>query len=154
VLFGEHRHSLDGKNRLVIPKRIQEQLSRSEQGALLGYLSAGPDRCLYLFSAEGFERVQREFESRTFASPDQRAAQRLFYANTVQVELDASGRALLPEKLKKHAGIDKDVVLVGVKDRAEIWAKETWEAYEAANGELLQHLDEVLRGNAPELNRG
>ncbi|MEY2784791.1 MAG: hypothetical protein RL277_998 [Planctomycetota bacterium] len=149
MLFGEYQHSLDSKNRLVIPKRIQEQLSRTEQGSLVAYLSAGQDHCLYLFSQDGFDRVQREFEARTFANAAQRAAQRLFYANTVQVELDSTGRVLMPDKLKRHAGIDREVVLVGVKDRAEIWSKEAWETYEARNGELLQHLDEVLSGEPP-----
>lgn len=150
MFFGEYQHSLDSKNRLVIPKRFQEQLSRSEQGGLVAYLSAGQDHCLYLFSQSGFDRVQREFEAGTFASSGVRAAQRLFYANTVQVELDSTGRVLLSDKHKRHAGIDKDVVLVGVKDRAEVWARETWEKYQASNGELLQHLDEVLGGEAPE----
>jgi MraZ protein len=149
VLFGEYQHSLDSKNRLVIPKRIQEQLSRTEQGSLVAFLSAGQDHCLYLFSKEGFDRVQREFEARTFASAELRAAQRVFYANTVEVELDSNGRVLMPDKLKRHAGIDKDVVLVGVRDRAEIWSKEAWDKYEASHGDLLQHLDEVLGRGAP-----
>ncbi|MFM7281727.1 MAG: division/cell wall cluster transcriptional repressor MraZ, partial [Planctomycetia bacterium] len=97
----------------MIPKRIQEQLSRTERGSLVAFLSAGQDHCLYLFSKEGFDRVQREFEARTFASAELRAAQRVFYANTVEVELDSNGRVLMPDKLKRHAGIDRDVVLVG-----------------------------------------
>lgn len=149
MLFGEYQHSLDSKNRLVIPKRIQEQLSRTERGSLVAFLSAGQDHCLYLFSKEGFDRVQREFEARTFASAELRAAQRVFYANTVEVELDSNGRVLMPDKLKRHAGIDKDVVLVGVRDRAEIWSKEAWDKYEASHGDLLQHLDEVLGRGAP-----
>jgi MraZ protein len=145
VLYGEHLHSLDIKNRVVVPKKIQEQLTRDDAGTMVAYLAAGQDGCLYLFSEGGFERAQRELESRVFAGQAQRAVLRLFFANTARVELDAAGRVLLPEKLKKHAGIDKDVVVVGVKDRAEIWAKETWETYELRNQELLQHIDEVLR---------
>jgi division/cell wall cluster transcriptional repressor MraZ len=67
----------------------------------------------------------------------------------VEVELDSNGRVLMPDKLKRHAGIDKDVVLVGVRDRAEIWSKEAWDKYEASHGDLLQHLDEVLGRGAP-----
>ncbi len=145
VLYGEHLHALDTKNRVVVPKRIQEQLTRDPEGAMVAYLAAGQDGCLYLFSERGFERAQRELETRVFAGQAQRAVLRLFFANTARTELDASGRILLPEKLKKHAGIDKDVVIVGVKDRAEIWAKKAWDAYEAQNQELLQHIDEVLR---------
>jgi MraZ protein len=145
VLYGEHLHSLDIKNRVVVPRKFQEQLTRNEAGAMVAYLAAGQDGCLYLFSEAGFERAQHELESRVFAGQAQRAVLRLFFANTARVELDAAGRVLLPEKLKKHAGIDKDVVVVGVKDRAEIWAKETWETYELRNQDLLQHIDEVLR---------
>jgi len=152
VLYGEHSHSLDIKNRVVVPRKIQEQLSRDPAGTMVAYLAAGQDGCLYLFSEQGFEHAQRELEGRVFAGKAQRAVLRLFFANTARVELDAAGRILLPEKLKKHAGIDKDVVVVGVKDRAEIWAKETWESYELRNQDLLQHIDEVLRdapGGAP-----
>lgn len=145
MLYGEHLHSLDTKNRVVVPKKIQEQLARDEAGSMVAYLAAGQDGCLYLFSERGFEHAQRELESRVFAGKAQRAVLRLFFANTARVELDAAGRVLLPEKLKRHAGIDKDVVIVGVKDRAEVWAKETWESYEMRNQELLQHIDEVLR---------
>lgn len=145
MLYGEHLHSLDSKNRVVVPKRVQEQLARDEAGSLVAYLTAGQDGCLYLFSEQGFERAQRELETRVFAGQAQRAVLRLFFANTARTELDASGRILLPEKLKRHAGIDKDVVIVGVKDRAEVWAKETWEAYETRNQDLLEHIDEVLR---------
>lgn len=145
MLYGEHLHSLDTKNRVVVPKKIQEQLSRDAAGTMVAYLAAGQDGCLYLFSEQGFECAQRELEGRVFAGKAQRAVLRLFFANTARVELDAAGRVLLPEKLKKHAGIDKDVVVVGVKDRAEIWAKESWESYELRNQDLLQHIDEVLR---------
>ena len=145
MLYGEHLHSLDTKNRVVVPKKFQEQLTRDDGGAMVAYLTAGQDGCLYLFSERGFERAQRELETRVFAGQAQRAVLRLFFANTARAELDAAGRVLLPEKLKKHAGIDKDVVIVGVKDRAEVWAKETWESYEVRNQDLLQHIDEVLR---------
>lgn len=145
VLYGEHLHSLDTKNRVVVPRKILEQLTRDEAGTMVAYLAAGQDGCLYLFSESGFERAQRELETRVFAGHAQRAVLRLFFANMARVEVDVAGRILLPEKLKRHAGIDKDVVVVGVKDRAEIWAKETWESYELRNQDLLQHIDEVLR---------
>ena len=145
MLFGEHLHTLDAKNRVTVPKAICELLGRNDQGALIAYLTAGQDRCLYLFSEAGFERAHRELQTRVFAGQAQRAVQRIFFANTAKVELDSAGRVLLPEKLRKHAAIEKDVVIVGVNDRAEIWAKEHWGVYETTNQGVLEQIDEVMR---------
>ena len=84
-----------------------------------------------------------------FEGPDQRAAQRLFFANTARVELDGSGRLLIPEKQRRHAGLEKEVVMVGVQNRTEIWARETWEKYESDNGAKLEDIDTVMRKPAP-----
>ena len=150
MLFGEFQHTLDAKNRVTVPKSIADELLPNSAGVQTAYLTAGQDRCLYLFSEAGFERAHRELQTRVFAGQAQRAVLRLFFANTAKVELDSAGRVLLPEKLRAHAAIEKDVVIVGVNDRAEIWAKQHWGAYEALNQGLLEQIDEVMRdGPAP-----
>jgi MraZ protein len=150
VFYGESVHTLDAKSRVFVPKRFQEELGRDAEGTLTCFLTRGQDRCLYLFSETGFQRALAGLDIAAFTGENQRAAQRVFFANTSRVELDASGRVLIPEKLRAHVGIDKEVVIVGVNDHAEIWPKSVWDAYQSDHVEILDKVDEVLgqRGGA------
>jgi MraZ protein len=146
VFFGDSSHTIDEKGRVFVPKRVQEGLSRGAEGALIAYLSRGQDACLSLFSEVGFQRALEELNTRVFSGEDVRGLKRVFFANTLRVELDASGRILIPEKLREGARLGKEVVMIGAGDRAEIWPKATWEKYEAANLKNLDHIDRVFSG--------
>jgi MraZ protein len=149
VFYGESDHTLDSKARLFVPKRFQEELGRGAEGNLVCFLTRGQDRCLYLFSETGFQRALAGLDIAAFTGERQRAAQRLFFANSARIELDASGRVLIPEKLRAHVGLDKDVVIVGVNDHAEIWARATWNQYQAENEAILDEVDQVLARREP-----
>ena len=146
MFYGESTHSLDAKHRCFIPKRFQEVLARDEQGDLSVVLTRGFERCLFLFSTADFEEVKRRLKLQPFGAEAMRRMQRLFFANTHRATLDGSGRLVLPEKLRRIAGIEKEVVLVGVADRAEIWDKAEWEKYEAENDADFDELGGVLLG--------
>ena len=151
MFYGEYVHSLDPKARVAIPKRFQEELGRDAGNNLVCVLTRGQDRCLYLFAEDGFKQALAGLAIAAFAGQDQRAAQRLFFANTAKVELDANGRVLIPEKLRAHVGFEKEVVLIGVNDHAEIWPKDAWESYHAQHEPILDQVDQVLsrRGVGP-----
>ena len=144
MFYGESAHSLDAKNRVFLPKRFQDELTRTHAGGLVAFLSRGQDACLYLFAEPGFQAALEELKTRVFTGQDLRAAQRVFFANSARVELDSSGRLLIPEKLRAGARLEKEIVMVGVGDRAEIWSKPAWEAYEAAHLSKLDHIDRVI----------
>lgn len=148
MFYGESTHVLDGKFRVTIPKRFQEELGREggreSTGALACFLTRGQDRCVYLFTETGFERALAGLAIAAFNGENQRAAQRVFFANTARVELDAQGRVLVPEKLRAHLGTDKEVVIVGVGDHAEIWAADVWTKYHAQHEPILDSVDQVL----------
>jgi MraZ protein len=80
--------------------------------------------------------------------------QRMFFANVHPTPLDGSGRILLPEKLRTLAGIQREVVMVGVADRAEIWDRARWEKFESDNDARFDELDVVLVGNGGSGSRG
>jgi len=151
VFYGEYPLSLDSKFRVTVPKRVQDELGRDEAGALICFLTRGQDQCLYLFSESGFQRALDGLDIAAFNGENQRAAQRVFFANTSRVELDAQGRVLIPEKLRAHLGADKDVVIVAVGDHAELWAKGVWDRYHAQHEPILDSVDQVLgsRGKTP-----
>jgi len=146
VFLGESNHTLDAKHRVFIPKRFQEDFGRDGQGHLSVIVTRGFERCLFLFSEAGFEEVRRRLKTQSFAGAELRKMQRLFFANTHQCQLDASGRLVLPEKLRTLAGIEREVVMVGVADRAEIWDRAEWQRFESENAGDFDDLDVVLVG--------
>ena len=146
MFFGESTHTLDAKHRVFVPKRFQGALGRDDQGHLTVIVTRGFDRCLFLFSEEGFTEVRRRLNTQSFAGAKLRKMQRLFFSNTHRCQLDASGRLVLPEKLRTVAGIEKEIVMVGVADRAEIWDRTEWERFENENASDFDDLDVVLVG--------
>jgi MraZ protein len=87
-------------------------------------------------------------KTQPFAGEQERRMQRLFFSHSKATQLDSAGRLLLPEKLKNSAAIVKDVVMLGLIDRIEIWAKDRWEAFHAAHGKEFDELDKVLLGGS------
>jgi MraZ protein len=149
VFTGDSIHTLDPKNRVFVPKRFQEQLGRGPDGLQVAVLTRGFEGCLFLFSKEGYERVLARLTTQPFGGERLRTMQRLFFSNVHETPLDSSGRVLLPEKLRTYAGIDKEVVMVGVADRGEIWDRSRWEKFESENDDHFDDLDVVLVGGGP-----
>lgn len=150
LFYGDSRHSVDAKHRVFLPKRFQTELPLDGDGNRAAVITRGLDGCLYLFTDGGLEKALERMDTEAFAGEDHRKLQRLFFSYTSRVQLDASGRLLLPEKLRNLAGIQKEVVMIGVRDRVEIWSTERWDAFEAANGDAFEDLESVLTGNRKE----
>jgi MraZ protein len=129
VFLNTSVHTVDAKKRLFVPKRFQEELTRDEEGNLVAVLSQGQggERCLYLFSEPGFERAIAGLDTRAYAEEPLRRSQRRLFSTSDRLTLDSAGRLLIPEPQLAFAGIEREVVLVGAGQRAEIWAREAWE---------------------------
>ena len=123
---GIHDHALDAKNRLTIPAK-----SRSELAAGVS-LTKGFEQCLQVWPSPDYDRVTREaLAGLNPLSPQARDLKRHLYGNTVSTELDSAGRIMIPPPFLAHAGIKKDVVVIGSGEYLEIWDRETWHAYDA-----------------------
>ena len=120
-MTGTYEHSIDAKGRLFIPAKLREELG------VTFYLAMGVDECLAIYPQETWNRFTDKFASLPMS---QSAAMRPLYANASKCELDSQGRIVIPQKLRKYAGLEKDAVIIGVNDRAEIWSAETWNARE------------------------
>ena len=120
-MTGTYEHSIDAKGRLFIPAKLREELG------VTFYLAMGVDECLAIYPQETWNRFTEKFASLPMS---QSAAMRPLFANASKCELDSQGRIVIPQKLRKYAGLDKDVVIIGVNDRAEIWAADAWNAQE------------------------
>lgn len=120
-MTGTYEHSIDAKGRLFIPAKLPEELG------VTFYLAMGVDECLAIYPQETWNRFTEKFASLPMS---QSAAMRPLFANASKCELDSQGRIVIPQKLRKYAGLEKDAVIIGVNDRAEIWSAETWNARE------------------------
>ena len=148
MFTGESFHNLDTKHRVFVPKRFQLALGSTSEGATRLVLTRGFENCLFLFSMEGFDEVLRRLKTQPFGGARMRNMQRRFFAHVTETQLDASGRVLLPDKLRRYAEIEKEVAMVGVADRAEIWDRARWERFEEEGADEYDELDSVLCGDS------
>ncbi|MBL4771281.1 MAG: division/cell wall cluster transcriptional repressor MraZ [Planctomycetes bacterium] len=150
VFCGESNHSVDSKKRVFVPKRFQQGLPMDSQGSRVAVLTRGLDGCLYLFPEKGFNRAIQRLNTEAFAPKEALRLQRLIFSVSQRITLDGSGRLLLPAKLVAMAGISKDVVMVGVMDRIEIWSADRWTAFcqvEGGDEEAgFDELEQLLSG--------
>ena len=122
MFSGEYDHTLDAKGRLIIPSKFREQLGAKFM------VTKGFDGCLFVYSEEEWHRIEESLMSQSMVTKEKRKFMRTFFAGAAECEVDKQGRILLPAKLREYAGIDKDVVSIGVFSRVEIWSKERYEA--------------------------
>ena len=148
VFCGDSRHAVDAKKRVFLPKRFQQGLPLDADGNRVAVLTRGLDGCLFLFPEFGLERALQRMNTEAFAPKDMRKLQRMFFSFSSRVNLDASGRLLLPEKLRTLAGIEGEVVMVGVMDRVELWSAERWDAFAADNEDAFDELEDLLTGES------
>ncbi len=129
MLCGTSFHSMDAKNRIIIP-----QTFRAEMGDSI-YVTFGYDNNLFIMSSEKFDSVAQKVLGVPETSAESREFRRLFFGNAVLCELDKTGRLILPPMLINHAHIQKDVVIIGVSDKLELWAKEVYDDYDAQSSQ-------------------
>jgi len=123
MFIGEYQHTLDPKNRVIMPSKFREKLGDSF------VMTKGLDNCLFIYSSEEWSIVEDKLKSLPMTNKDARAFVRFFFAGACECELDKQGRILMPSHLKEYAKIDKDLVIIGVSTRIEIWSKEEWDKF-------------------------
>lgn len=129
LLTGTHPRTFDDKNRLALPKRVRELLG--DPAAL--FVTPGPDQTLWLYTEAELEKLAGRLDTAPATGAEARLFRRLYFAQTEQVDVDKSGRILVPERLGKFAGLHKDVVLIGVRDHLELWDAGRWQTYVDSN---------------------
>ena len=119
--MSEYNHTLDTKGRLIIPAKFREVLGEEF------VVSKGMDGCLFVYANDDWHAFEQKLTSLPLINKESRQFARFFLAGAATVEVDKQGRILLPAHLREFAGLEKDVVLVGVGSRVEIWSKDKWE---------------------------
>jgi MraZ protein len=155
LLTGEYEHVLDSKGRVLIPNKLRNQIDADEHGGDF-YLVVGANGILCLYPEKCFERVAVAMAQKNSAPDETVAFERMNFALAGKVELDSQGRLLLNEKLRKRAGLNDNVTLVGVRDHIELWNTRDWEQYLADNmtqyqKRVAQTRQEILQKQNQEL---
>jgi MraZ protein len=127
-LLGEHHYQLDPKGRISLPAKFRDAFSEGV------YLTLGQDGCLFAFPRQEWERRKAEVGALPISDPKNRAYTRMFFGSAERVEVDGQGRLVLPRHLRENAHLGRDVAVVGVSDRLEIWDGEEWGRYREAHG--------------------
>ncbi|MBV8161037.1 MAG: division/cell wall cluster transcriptional repressor MraZ [Acidimicrobiia bacterium] len=116
--LGEYQHALDAKGRFILPARFRDQLGD------VAYVTSEEDGCLALWRPEEFEMKANEIRERARAG--ERDVQRAFFAGAMEASPDRQGRVAVPQGLRDFAGLERDVVVVGLFDHMEIWDAAAW----------------------------
>ena len=120
MLTGQYAHNLDAKGRVNFPARLREELGDR------CVVTRGLDNCLFVYSMEEWERLAAKL--RELPISKSAPLNRFFFAGAAEVEPDRQGRVVLPAHLREYAGLERDVTIAGVSNRAEIWDTARWEA--------------------------
>lgn len=120
MFMGEFNHSIDAKGRIIIPSKFREDLGEEF------VLTLGLDGCLFAYPNSEWEIFVEKLKTLP-GTKEARQLQRYFMAGAAACEVDKQGRILIPAKLRESAGLEKDIVFVGVLNKIEIWSKERWD---------------------------
>lgn len=140
--YGEFTHTLDSKERFVLPAKFREKVKKMKHKTF--YLTRGLDGCLFLFPQEVWKKLEEKLQSVSFTREQSRNFNRLYFSGAQEVEIDAQGRLILPGYLKEYAGIKKEILIIGVGDRIEIWDREKWGEFYARNRQRFEEMAEGL----------
>jgi len=138
AITGTYDRSIDQKLRLAIPRQLREGLGVSDGGEL--YLAPGNEGCVSIYSPEEFEDFAQRVAQVSPGRADVRKFLRLFYSRAERVVLDKQSRIRIPERLLDSNRTDRDMVILGVHDHAEIWYRDSWDTYMTQN---LPQFDEL-----------
>lgn len=138
MFMGEHQHSIDGKGRVIIPARFREELGEKF------IVTRGLDSCLFVYPQEEWDKLEKKLKGLSFTKADARAFTRFLFSGAVECETDKQGRSLIPQSLREHASLDKEVIVIGVSTRVEIWSREVWEKYKEEANLSFEEISEKI----------
>src|SRR5690554_223415 len=123
MFIGEYQHTLDNKGRIIIPSKFRTELGEEF------VITKGLDNCLFVYPKTEWSILEEKLKQLPLTNRDARAFVRFFFSGASECELDKQGRVLIPPNLRDHSKLEKEVVIIGVATRIEIWSKEEWDMY-------------------------
>lgn len=138
MLIGEYRHTLDSKGRVIIPAKFRQELGERF------VITKGLDGCLFVYPLGEWEKVEIKLRQLPVNKKDARTFERFFFSGAVECEMDSQGRVLIPQNLRDYAGVDEEIIIIGVSTRLEIWSKSNWENYNDVSKFTYEDIAEKL----------
>jgi len=141
MFIGEYSYTIDQKKRLAIPSKFRRNLGKK------AVITRGLDNCLVVYPIEEWRKLAKKLENLPSGQTDARGFVRIMLSGAIDVQLDKLGRILIPDYLKEYSSLKKNVIIIGLSNRIEIWDKERWEDYkkktEMAVGGIAERLKEL-----------
>ena len=143
MFYGEYRHSIDRKGRLIMPSKFREACK--EYSVERFFLTRGLDHCIFMFAEDEWRLQEQKFKGMSFTKQETRKFNRLFFSGAADVIPDKQGRFIMPPYLKDYAQIKRDTIIIGVSNRIEIWDIKLWEEfYNSTSGSFEQISENIL----------
>ncbi len=127
MFYGEYEHNLDEKGRVVLPAKFRQLAKRKTIKKF--YLTRGMERCLFLFSESEWKGQENKFKALSIMKKDARSFNRIYFSGATEIVPDSQGRFSIPSYLKNYSEIKRELVVIGVSSRIEIWAKPNWDEF-------------------------
>lgn len=140
MLIGQYESTISSKYQTAIPKKFREILGKSL------IITKGFEKCLIAVSADHWKTLLEGTEGKPFTNRSSRELQRFLLGNATDVELDSKGRFVIPEYLRKFAGVESEIVFAGLTRFVEIWDKKTWDEHQKDLGERIETIADKLSG--------
>ncbi|MBI2041980.1 MAG: division/cell wall cluster transcriptional repressor MraZ [Candidatus Nealsonbacteria bacterium] len=141
MLIGEYKHTIDSKKRLAIPAKFRQSLGEK------AVITKGLENCLVIYTLKEWERLAKKLEDMPSSQADARNFARMMLSGASEAELDKLGRVLIPDYLKNYACLKKDIAILGLSNKIEIWDGEKWEEHkkrtETEAGDIAERLKEL-----------
>lgn len=138
MFLGEYQHCLDSKGRITIPSKFREELG------LRFIATKGLDNCIFLYPEQEWKLIETKVHALPFTRADVRSFARFFFSGAAELEVDKQGRTVLPNNLREYSGIEKDLIIIGVGSRVEIWSTPKWADYTETAGSCYETIAENL----------
>ena len=138
MFIGEYSHNLDDKGRVAVPAKFRVML----KGGTV--VTRGLDNCLFLYTRKEWQELAAKLAKLPISQANTRAFARLMLAGAMEVDFDNQGRIMLPEYLRKFAGLKKNLIIAGLYDRLEIWDEAAWNKYKKGTEKKSADIAEAL----------
>ena len=140
MLMGEFHHTIDEKNRIIIPSKFRKELGKEF------IITRGLEKCLFVYPMDEWNNIVSKLKTIPFTKKDSRNFTRFFMSGATLCVLDKSGRACITSPLVHYAGLSRDCVIIGANDRLEIWDSNAWNEFFDNNEENFADIAENLFG--------
>jgi len=141
MFIGEYHYIIDSKKRLTVPPKFRKTLGEK------AVITRGLDNCLFLYPQKDWQELAEKLSKLPLSQANARGFARIMLSGAMDVDIDSLGRILIPDYLKDYAKLNKNVVVVGLYNRIEIWSEEKWQEYkqkvETEAGSIAEGLKEL-----------